>query len=133
MTVKVSVPDYSNLIELATERASDIAVSNIQEEAVRNAPVDSGEYRRKIEPDFSKKEVVAKASHSAPVEYGTAPHIITPKNAKVLAFKVGGKQVFTKKVNHPGTKPNPIMRMAGRKVQKQIPKIFTRELNKLKG
>lgn len=133
MTVKGKFPDYSNLVELATERATDIAVANIQEEAVRNAPVSSGEYRRKIEPDFSKKEVVAKASHSAPVEYGTAPHVITPKNAKVLAFKVGGKQVFTKKVNHPGTKPNPVMRMAGRKVQKEIPKIFTRELNKLKG
>jgi hypothetical protein len=46
---------------------------------------------------------------------GTAPHIITPKRAKFLAFpgaytsgpvlptRTGGGMVFTKLVNHPGT------------------------------
>ncbi len=40
-------------------------------------------------------------------EYGgqTAPHIILPKKASVLAFiSGGGKQVFARKVNHPGSK-----------------------------
>lgn len=39
-------------------------------------------------------------------EYGgtTPPHVILPKNAKVLAFPgKDGKMVFTRKVNHPGS------------------------------
>ena len=38
------------------------------------------------------------------VEFGTAPHVIYPKNKNYLAFQVGGKWVFTKEVHHPGTK-----------------------------
>lgn len=37
---------------------------------------------------------------------GTRPHIIRPRNAKVLRFKVGGKVVYASLVRHPGTKPN---------------------------
>jgi len=38
------------------------------------------------------------------LEYGTRPHVIKPKNAKSLRFKVGpgDKFAFAKKVNHPG-------------------------------
>ena len=38
---------------------------------------------------------------------GTRAHVITPRHAKALRFVVGGKVVFTQRVNHPGTKPNP--------------------------
>lgn len=41
------------------------------------------------------------------LENGTDPHTIVPKNAKALMFQVNGETVFTKKVNHPGTKPQP--------------------------
>lgn len=40
-------------------------------------------------------------------EYGgtTAPHIIVPKKASVLAFAgAGGAMVFTRRVNHPGSR-----------------------------
>lgn len=38
-------------------------------------------------------------------EYGgrTPPHVIEAKTGKALAFTMGGKQVFFKKVNHPGS------------------------------
>ena len=36
------------------------------------------------------------------LEYGTKPHSIEATNAKALAFKVGGKTVFAKRVQHPG-------------------------------
>lgn len=39
------------------------------------------------------------------LEYGTRPHEITPVKAKVLAFVVDGDKVFTRRVNHPGTRP----------------------------
>ena len=52
---------------------------------------------------FSAGDVKYAAIH----EYGgvTPPHIILPKKAQVLAFMgSGGGMVFTKKVNHPGSK-----------------------------
>lgn len=44
-------------------------------------------------------------SYSLFVHEGTKAHIITPKKAKVLAFKIGGNLVFSMEVKHPGTKP----------------------------
>lgn len=41
------------------------------------------------------------------VRGGTKPHTIRPKKAKVLHFEVGGDEVFTQEVRHPGTKANP--------------------------
>jgi hypothetical protein len=46
------------------------------------------------------------------VEFGTKPHEIRPKSAKVLRFSVGGKTVYTKRVRHPGTKAQPFMKPA---------------------
>ena len=39
-------------------------------------------------------------------EFGgtTKAHVILPRNAKVLAFRVGGQQVFARRVNHPGSR-----------------------------
>jgi hypothetical protein len=38
---------------------------------------------------------------------GTRPHVIRPKNAKVLRWtNKQGKSVFARVVHHPGTKPN---------------------------
>ncbi|MFZ3595035.1 hypothetical protein [Streptomyces sp. BH104] len=37
---------------------------------------------------------------------GTRPHLIRPRRKKVLRFEVGGREVFTKLVRHPGTKAN---------------------------
>lgn len=43
------------------------------------------------------------------VNDGTRPHVIRPRNAQVLRFRVGGRIVFARKVDHPGTKPNPFL------------------------
>lgn len=37
---------------------------------------------------------------------GTKAHPIFPSRKKVLRFTVGGKVVYAKRVDHPGTKPN---------------------------
>lgn len=76
-------------------------------------------------------ETKAMANYAAYVELGTKAHWITPKRAKSLRFAVGGSSgtrlsgsprsgaprasggkagiVFTKRVRHPGTKPQPYM------------------------
>lgn len=35
-------------------------------------------------------------------ENGAAPHIIAPRNGRVLAFEVAGSRVFARAVRHPG-------------------------------
>lgn len=66
-------------------------------------------------------DTVASASYAADVEFGTRPHVIVPRNKKVLRFPAagssktlsgrlrGGSYAFAKKVNHPGTRPQPYM------------------------
>lgn len=50
---------------------------------------------------FSSGDVKYAAIH----EFGgkTSPHVIEPVKAKVLAFVMGGKQIFAARVNHPGS------------------------------
>lgn len=38
------------------------------------------------------------------LEEGSRPHVIRPRSAKVLAFPSGGRTVFARSVNHPGTR-----------------------------
>lgn len=40
---------------------------------------------------------------------GTPPHIIRPKQAKALRFKIGNRIVYAQVVHHPGTRPNPYL------------------------
>lgn len=44
------------------------------------------------------------APHAGFVHWGTRPHVIRPKNRKVLRWASGGKFIFAGKVNHPGYK-----------------------------
>lgn len=37
---------------------------------------------------------------------GTKPHVIRPRRASALRFELGGRVVFAKRVNHPGTRAN---------------------------
>lgn len=43
------------------------------------------------------------------LEEGTPPHKIKAKNKPFLKFRVGGRFVTAKEVNHPGTKPRAIV------------------------
>lgn len=53
-------------------------------------------------------EVYANADYAGYVEQGTRPHVIRPKDRKVLRFPVGGGGFgFAKVINHPGSLPHP--------------------------
>ena len=59
------------------------------------------------------------------VEFGTPPHEITPKTAKVLRwFSDSGKAIFAKRVHHPGTAPNPYFRRGITRATRKIKKAF---------
>ena len=43
------------------------------------------------------------------VNDGTAPHIIRPRRAQALRFRIGGRVVYAKVVHHPGTRARPFL------------------------
>lgn len=51
------------------------------------------------------------------LEFGTAPHLITPRQAKVLRFKVDGQVIFVPLVHHPGTIRRPWLMPAAQQAQ----------------
>ena len=67
-----------------------------------------------------KQYHISMVGYAVYVEFGTPPHIIRPKNGKALHWKSGGKNVFAKSVQHPGTRPQPFIRTT---MRLDLPKI----------
>jgi hypothetical protein len=64
----------------------------------------------KMESETSAVVYVGKeAPYGKFVNDGTAAHVITAVNVKALHFYIGGREIFAKSVNHPGTKPTHFM------------------------
>jgi len=87
------------------------------------APVDTGRLRASIRIEsrrtFTFRTVYTVGSdveYAQAVHDGTRPHVIRPVRAKALRFKVGGRVVYAKLVNHPGTKGRPFLDRALREV-----------------
>lgn len=87
------------------------------------APVDTGRLRASIRVErrsflgFRNRWIIGSDVSYAPfVNDGTRPHIIRPKNAQALRFRVGGRVVFAKVVRHPGTRARPFLDRALREI-----------------
>lgn len=95
-----------------------LLLSSVQSESLirREAPIDTGNLRRSTQHFAKGTSEAGVSARGAPywvnIEYGTAPHVITPKKAKRLKFNIGGNEVYAKKVQHPGTAPNPFVKRA---------------------
>ncbi|WP_327415386.1 hypothetical protein [Streptomyces sp. NBC_01233] len=77
--------------------------------AERRAPGSMGDYVSwTIEEGPRGLQGVITCDHPAVLYVldGTRPHVIRPRRAKALRFDMGGRTVFAKKVNHPGTRAN---------------------------
>ncbi|NUS25582.1 MAG: HK97 gp10 family phage protein [Streptomyces sp.] len=97
-------------------RAVDRTRIDVQNEARRRAPVDTGRLRSSI---VSRAEgggrslgymVGSNVNYAAAVEYGTAPHVIKPKYKQALYWPGASHPVA--QVNHPGTAAQPYLRPA---------------------
>jgi hypothetical protein len=55
---------------------------------------------------------------------GTSPHEICPQFASVLRFQIGTDVIFTKFVNHPGTKPSDLLEQVKKDTEAEIPRFF---------
>lgn len=112
--IKLTTAPGMPVVKLANQLGRRVTNS-----AKQRAPVDTGNLRNSIRQEPVKVSggvvsfsVVADADYASFVHDGTRPHVIRPRNAKVLAFSAGGTMVFASKVNHPGTKARPFLRNA---------------------
>lgn len=62
---------------------------------------------------------------------GTSPHEIRPRFASVLRFQSGTDVVFTKLVNHPGTKPSDLLEQVKKSTEQEIPRFFAEAWNEV--
>lgn len=129
MSVEFDVPNYQSLMLKVLEKSVVKAGNAVEEEAKIKAPVDKGGYRNNIKYN-GKDEVEASVEYSAAIEYGISnPKTIKPVTAKALRFEINGKVVYAKSAKQKTRKPNPVMRNAAKKVQKDVPNIVKRELS----
>lgn len=105
------------------ERAQRVT-RRIATQARVDVPVKTGNLGRSIREDpivFSgpfrvDTGVTAHAPYAAAVHEGSRPHIIRARNASVLHFKIGGRDIFVPEVRHPGTRARPFLRNAAERV-----------------
>ena len=104
----------SALVPAVSVRLAEVC-QEIANYAQMIAPKRSGEYAASIymaQDGPLRFRIGATAAHSAIVEWGSMPHIILPRTARVLHFEVDGEEVFAKFVMHPGTRPMLIIHTA---------------------
>lgn len=111
----------AELNRLASRDVARVA-REVEARAKQLAPVDTGRLRSSISarPRVTFRgptvRVAADVNYATFVENGTKPHVIRPRRAKVLKFKVGGRTVYARIVHHPGTKAQPFLSRAVREV-----------------
>jgi hypothetical protein len=80
--------------------------------ARRQVGVDSGRLKESIHYRQLRDSwgqylwIGSEVNHAFMHHEGTKPHVIVPRNAPMLRFASGSRIVYTRHVNHPGTRPN---------------------------
>ena len=112
--------------EADTYRLVMEAAQEIRNDAIKASPVRTGALRAGWQVRNHRDnngggwvEVFNPVPYAAAVEYGTRPHIIEATNKRVLANTSTG-EVFGTRVNHPGTRPQPMLRSARARVLPQL-------------
>ena len=142
MSIRVDLTDILKIKKLIHHLTlmPELLPRKVAEEAYQHAldfvPVRTGRLRQSIHIETHGKEyhVVAgsRIAYYAPyVEFGTRPHIILPRRAKVLRFEVRGQVVYARYVHHPGTKPQYFMRRAAERTISELGYIIAEYLELL--
>jgi hypothetical protein len=102
------------------------ATRQVRQVARERINTQSGKYLRKIRSTVDQQSgrvrVTAGAPYSAILERGSRPHVIRPrKPGGVLRFRVNGRVVYAKKVNHPGTPAFHILRDGVKRTGRRLP------------
>ena len=117
-------------IKQKIEMALPSIARRIQNELIMVCPVDTGRLKNSIKVSSTEEGLLIwMVSYGKFIEFGTPPHLITPKDKQALKFKGGkkGEFVFSKKVKHPGSRPNPFIRNT---IQNKLRQIIIEEISK---
>lgn len=119
------------------QRATTRAFQQEQREGAREVlnraklltPVDTGRLRSSIKMRIvgGRAEIYTDVSYAEAVHNGARPHIIRPRRRQALRFVAGGRVVFARQVNHPGTRARPFLVRALREVARRRGWVFTNE------
>ena len=135
-----SLKEFSKLFEKSPEitiRQTTIALKKsaflLEAGSKKEAPVDTGRLRSSIVTTLKPfvGTITPTVKYAEAVHEGTKPRVIVPTKRRALRFKKGGRLIFTRKVNHPGTKKNPFMDRALRKGTAGVVKIFNRAIENI--
>ena len=115
-------------LEEKLEKALPDIARRFWNELVLVCPVDKGFLKNSIKVKVIDGVLVVWMNETGKwVEFGTPPHVITPKDKKALKFKGEDGDIIVKKVRHPGTRPNPFIRNT---IQNKLRNIIIEEVLK---
>ena len=122
--VRLDRASLNRSIRGASRRELETTARQVMKRAKILAPVDTGRLRASIRIESrrlltlrSVYTIGSDVSYAPYVNDGTRPHQIRPKSpGGVLRFRVGGRIVYAKVVNHPGTRARPFLDDALRQV-----------------
>lgn len=124
--IRLDRAGLNRTIRGASRTELETAARQVMNRAKVLAPVDTGRLRASIRIEarrtFTLRSVYTIGSdveYADMVHGGTRPHVIRPRTKQVLRFRVGGRVVFARVVNHPGTKARPFLDRALREVAAQ--------------
>ena len=109
--------DLPNLMYRAMVNSTTLVQNKAREISPASFKNRTGTLRRSIQrrvENAGRGVIFVGEDYGKFVEFGTGPHTIYPKNGRVLRFKVDGRNVFARRVNHPGSKAYPFMEPAYR-------------------
>jgi Bacteriophage HK97-gp10, putative tail-component len=121
--VRLDRAELNRTIRGASRDELETTARQVMNRAKVLAPVDTGRLRASIRIERrtflglrARYTIGSDLNYAAMVHDGTRPHVIRPRRAKALRFRVGGRVVFARVVRHPGTRGRPFLDRALREV-----------------
>ena len=122
LRVKVDRPAARQEARNAVRRRVVDVTRKVQNQAVVNCPVDTGNMRAQHSMTVTETAtkvrgtVTNNAKYAAAVHNGTRAHTITARRGTALRFKAGGTVIYARSVRHPGTTARPWLARAAQQV-----------------
>jgi Bacteriophage HK97-gp10, putative tail-component len=121
--IRLDRADLNRTIRGASRDELETTARQVLNRAKVLAPVDTGRLRSSLRIESrsflglrTRYTIGSDLNYASMVHDGTRPHIIRPKRAKALRFRVGGRIVYARMVRHPGTRARPFLDRALREV-----------------
>lgn len=123
------VPTSERAVLMLAERVHELAVAGAEKHRKTGALVDAfGHGPKKIAGGWEIGADRQRAPHALFVHWGTKPHVIRPKNKKVLRWPAGGAFAFAKEVHHPGYKGDPFLINAANQALREFPRMVEQSM-----